>query len=852
MMAAATAAKRKQCGRAHGAFASCTTMFLLVVLLGHSTLILAKNMNPGSYVIANDLKQKTKRGFNTHYRAEYFDVYSPVIRTYYSQVFWAAMDKVPLPPEIVARFRDAHNSSSDGKVMAIVGYEVDQVQVLPNGTEIPVPITHAYNHHYIASMMDSRKGRMVQKSESDADADASLSSSSRQAHTHGQNWVFEDYEKPELMMDNADDNQDNILHEQVFSEANGGEMRLSYHGYPKGYAQLIRSPDTWQINPMQVDTWNRAAGASPKFKPGPLPKISPVYNDPSATYSGLLECPCSDRIEKKWTQRYKMQATSKCQEAVQNTTECWKAGQSVVPAAHVQRYTTQGDSTRPLYCSLVQGADGTLAITWNEPPKEEDDEDCTSKSKNRLGASIQGASTTKQREEEQKQPQQVVAFASGVINATTTLKKDADDATVTLVGPKDAWFGIGFGFSTMCRHMEADECQDGGPYAVIVYEDKIEERYLDFHGKGTVLPPTIKLLSNTVSGGNRTIVLSRPIEGPDERYYSFDLEKASVPVIMAKGCNMTFAQHCGHGSSQLNFLEVGTPMQVCRDGVDDTISGRPFRKTCAAYPLSTLVEQKNPTCNLETYVGGLRCCRHLQPLLDKDQEIPWKDQLLEYQLKFRYYFEEYTPATATKKASHKQLQRFYWQTEAFAGEYDITPCRPGTPSSQCIQVITSQWSVHRMLSECKNSWCTGANSTKAEGIELIYAGPHCHAPSCLSMELYNADTGELLCSVEPIRGESPDKVYDELGYVALPPCLWGSEEEGLTPPVFLSSNTTLLSIKRNNSTIGHFGEMASWQMRGVVIMDKDTAHKEHAGTVHQMASQKTKADETADEEEEIR
>jgi len=27
------------------------------------------------------------------------------------------------------------------------------------------------------------------------------------------------------------------------------------------------------------------------------------------------------------------------------------------------------------------------------------------------------------------------------------------------------------------------------------------------------------------------------------------------------------------------------------------------------------------------------------------------------------------------------------------------------------------------------------------GINLIYAGGHCHAPSCISLNLYNADTG---------------------------------------------------------------------------------------------------------------
>ena len=80
------------------------------------------------------------------------------------------------------------------------------------------------------------------------------------------------------------------------------------------------------------------------------------------------------------------------------------------------------------------------------------------------------------------------------------------------------------------------------------------------------------------------------------------------------------------------------------------------------------------------------------------------------------------------------------------------------------------------------------------------------------------------------------KVFDELGYVAIPPCLWGPKDEGLIPPSFLSFDTNLLSIKRNNNTYGrikqmitrnlfgnfapfsgHYGEMAMWQMRGVLV-----------------------------------
>ena len=52
------------------------------------------------------------------------------------------------------------------------------------------------------------------------------------------------------------------------------------------------------------------------------------------------------------------------------------------------------------------------------------------------------------------------------------------------------------------------------------------------------------------------------------------------------------------------------------------------------------------------------------------------------------------------------------------------------------------------------------------------------------MELYNKDTGQLLCQNIPAYGGTGARtidgtVFDEPGYLALPPCLWGSELEGL-------------------------------------------------------------------------
>ena len=106
------------------------------------------NMN-GKYVLSDPKTgkyvEKAFADFNSYPRpTEYFDVYSPKISTLYSQVYWTRMDKVELPADIVKRF--------DGKTMAVVGFEVDQV-FKGETDDISVPINVAYNHHFESEML---------------------------------------------------------------------------------------------------------------------------------------------------------------------------------------------------------------------------------------------------------------------------------------------------------------------------------------------------------------------------------------------------------------------------------------------------------------------------------------------------------------------------------------------------------------------------------------------------------------------------------------------------------------------------------------------------------------------------
>ena len=51
------------------------------------------------------------------------------------------------------------------------------------------------------------------------------------------------------------------------------------------------------------------------------------------------------------------------------------------------------------------------------------------------------------------------------------------------------------------------------------------------------------------------------------------------------------------------------------------------------------------------------------------------------------------------------------------------------------------------------------------------------------------------------------------------------------PPTFLSFETNLLSIKRNNNTNAHYGDMAMWQMRGVMVKKEEEERKSERGQV---------------------
>ena len=198
------------------------------------------NMN-GQYVLANDATWPAapKHSWPTNFKSypggvESFDVYHGPITSTYAQVWWTA-DTNDLPAEIVQRF--------DGKVMAMVGVEMDQVRQTAAGEEVSVPINVAYNHHH-GVLIRGKGARMETMDAVEAEV-AGLRG--LKLSEKGKVWVAVEHTPSTSGAPTF----------AVFDDGNGGEFRKTYHGYAFPFAQLVESPAVLAGVAMQIDTWER-------------------------------------------------------------------------------------------------------------------------------------------------------------------------------------------------------------------------------------------------------------------------------------------------------------------------------------------------------------------------------------------------------------------------------------------------------------------------------------------------------------------------------------------------------------------------------------------------------------------
>lgn len=777
---------------------------MLAVLVGTAAAQpMVPTMNAFHYTIANPLDPKAPGSIS--YRGEYFEMLGPATTSSYSEVYWQPQP-VELPQHIVDRF--------DNRVMAVTGYEVDLVRTDGHNNSVPAPCFELYNHHWTGWM----RGKHASPT-SQAGSDDNPIVEAAPPMAHGQpipTWHVRD--TPGVIR--------GIPSVQGFSEGNGNEHRGSYRGYARGYAQLIQSPREWSNNPMIINTNKRlTADTSPGHINHKL--VPPGVLSPSdSKYSGLLECPCTTR-KVKVVDWYEHLAHGQCAAGhlIHTPSECDASARASGLPATANASRIHDTATYPPGCTATPTADGWL-LRYNTARQ----------SSVPCGPAAGHA------------PSPSTAHAVGFgahaklgVNFSLSLDAASTRATITMTGPADVWFALAFNASVM-----AD-----APYAIVVdATGVVTERRLSKHAPGQPIPTSVTVAKHTVVSGVRTLTVTRSLTGASVEHFSFNASASSLPMLLAHGTSGagSLGYHAANRAAlTLTLAQANSSMCVCRDpnANSGTIDGLRFNAgVCAAYPKSELLTTHNAICNISQYGGGLYCCHGGTILLDDDQDVPESTDT--WRLKYRFYFEEYNHSHGASGATSgggdlsrggathaANAFRLWWSTEATNNEYDVpkspADCLdPLTPEAACTHTLVSKFTGRDMLvgsSACMVSGDPAAcgNATRIARVDggfyqLIYAAGHCHAPACKSLELWDLDRKELLCRNVAVFGKGVQAHYDEEAYlIAIPPCVWGSAAEGLRPPPRIHLSSNLSTVKRANSTNGHWGVMGLWQMRGTYL-----------------------------------
>lgn len=144
-------------------------------------------------------------------------------------------------------------------------------------------------------------------------------------------------------------------------------------------------------------------------------------------------------------------------------------------------------------------------------------------------------------------------FSQNISTGEVTLSPDlnlaidvsANITTITMTGPSNAWFAVGFGGSTMASG--ADVIRTDG---TTILDARTTRRALPTEDASQDLT----VVSNTVSGNQRTIVLTRANNTGDDNDFVFTNNLTSLPVIWANGTSTTYAYHgAARGATVVSF-----------------------------------------------------------------------------------------------------------------------------------------------------------------------------------------------------------------------------------------------------------------------------------------------------------
>merc|ERR1712072_1535363 len=91
----------------------------------------------------------------------------------------------------------------------------------------------------------------------------------------------------------------------------------------------------------------------------------------------------------------------------------------------------------------------------------------------------------------------------------------------------------------------------------------VTEHVLGKNTPGVQLNTSVKVLSNTVASGMRTVVIQRPLKGLTPQHHTFDARKMALDFINAIGSGADFAYHKTKTASSILLWPASAPACLC-------------------------------------------------------------------------------------------------------------------------------------------------------------------------------------------------------------------------------------------------------------------------------------------------
>jgi hypothetical protein len=342
------------------------------------------------------------------------------------------------------------------------------------------------------------------------------------------------------------------------------------------------SPAKFSITVMQIDTWNRDAmnqTGPTAFTAGPMPSNS--YAKPHDPYSGLLECPMTSRVTKELDAEYFVQLRDSCSDEVTSEAECAAVvAQLALPgfntsATTVKNASLPGGCSFAVRCEFFGRNPHSRMPLVPTPARLKLWQACDQWHSSRVSTllTVHTVNCVQTLKVNTGARQLKASFNTGtptptpflcgrgltalvgaeksLVELRLSLDMANPNATFELTGPAGVWFGVGFNAKAM----------GDAPWTVIVDgAGGVTERKLGNHEPGTQLPRSISVLSNTVAAGNRTVVLTRSLQGA---HFNFSFKQTSLPFIAAVGSGPELAIHTAAAEATLTLLATDAPNCVC-------------------------------------------------------------------------------------------------------------------------------------------------------------------------------------------------------------------------------------------------------------------------------------------------